>query len=704
MTTQKLSSEKLIDFSLFKNITRRRLSHILLAFLMNFFTISVSVMMVFDNYGDMLERYGKDYVISRAVNDMEGIMVLNLVFSIFFAIYLGIVTLSYMMKRRSAHFYHALPQKRETLYLTNVVSALVCAAIGAVINLVIATVELCVFQVAYKEVIAIFATLLFKNVVFFLAIYAITVFAGSFSGNGVVQFLMTLVITLYPLATYSGLIAMRELYADYFYPEFYFNESLQWISPFAYIIVNYLSEIKIFPTVISLLATAALILGGLVIYKKRAIENSERPIVFKKLGNVLKYMLMFTITMFSGMFFYAIGYSIFHIIFGFVCGAVLSFMLFNTILEKSPKAMFSGAKGLAIFLAAFAVYALVGCFDVLNIDEYVPSENNIAYANIDINGIEYDDSHFDDENTLSALSNLLEAQRDNNRKGVVYPVTENSYSFTVNAVMYTKLGIPIARTYRISKFTEGAQDFLKLYADDERMYDAYLKEMSEYLEFIENGYDAAYYINYKGNDRVEGDIERLLKIYTSEFGVANYGRLSTPSVGSIYIYNFYNTLATYSMRDYNNVNRIFSELPIYSDMTKTIEYIESLKVENESYEKVEAVEITQTTDYNETKTVGRIFDTRKLAENGNKNYVKNHLAGNLYEYPYLEISDGLKDELVNKLGDIKNSSSLLSRTFVAIDTDYVFVVIYPEKDEALYRNTYVFPRGFVTDEIRAMFK
>ena len=719
MTTPKLSSEKIFDFSFFKNLMRRRAVHVLLAFLVNFFTISVPIMMAYGNYDELFEQFGTENMINRAVNDMKGIMVLNLVFTLFFAVYLGIITLGYMMKRRSAHFYHALPQRRETLYVTSIASALLCAAIGAVANLIIAIIELVAFKVVFAEVVAVMATSLYKNLILFLAIYAVTVFAGTVSGSGVVQFLMTLVITLYPLATYFGVFAMREAFSDYFYPEFYFNAGVvQWLSPFAYAVLNYEGDIRVIPTVISILVTVALLFGGLLIYKKRAIENSERPIVFKKLGTVLKYMLMFTVTVFAGMFFLAIGYSLFHIIFGFVCGAVLSFMLFNTILEKSPKAMFQKPKGLLIFIAAFTVYALFWCFDVVNFDDYVPSENNILHAEIEVGNAGYENKNFDDKEIISALSVLLKNQNENNKKGIISPVSGGDARFRVNVVMYTKLGIPIARTYNISKFTDGAQEFLKLYADDPRMNEAYEKEIKGYIDAINKGYTADFSINFNGYHSVEGKLDEFFSVYVSEFGKANYDRLSMPSVGGVSIYSIYNVNGDRYDRyePYRgNTYSLFNELPIYEDMKATIAYIESLKViDNSTGEYVDRTDVVKDEEFVPTR--GYVFDTRKGATCGEVNceYVHDE---NLRWYPSKEISAEFAKELYEMLCPYYNSRTTLSRVFMAIDTDYVLAISFGGVDEEIqekygytestdcygYDNTYLFPKGYVPDEINAMF-
>lgn len=730
MTTRKLSSEKLLDFSLFKNMTRRRLPHILVAFLANFFSISVPFLFWM---GDRLSRYQRgtqtyDVFIERAAEDVQATLTFNLVMMFLLGIYFGIITLGYMMKRKSAHFYHALPQSRETLYTTSIVSALTSAAIGGAVNLVIALLEIAAHSMFAPEVLGVFFLLLTKNIIYFVIAYSITVFAGSFSGNGLVQFLMSLVILFYPVATYAGIVLMRGLYTTYFWADYYYGQDIvQWLSPAFYAAWNYWGEFQIFPTLLALLVCAVLLLGGMAIYRRRAIENSERPIVFKTLGTVLKFMLMFTVTMFAGLFFYAIGNSVFHMFFGFVSGAVLSFMLFNTILAKSPKAMFKGIKGLIVFAVAFALFVAVVGFDVFHYDDYIPAEDNLAFADIEIANAAYGEKRFDDPEMLTALSRLLKNQHENNEKGVLYPSVGNARtSFTVRAVLYTKIGLPVARDYRISKYTEGAEDFLRLYANDKRMAETYAAVTDTILEIAESGQAADVHVRTQtGHAEYENlNLVKLCTLYVKEFGIADYDRLSKPVVATIELYDLYNESGQYyslydllGTRDYS-----LSELPVYADMTETIEYLEIIPTYQAPTMYREDEEIIP------KLTFAAVYDTRE--------FVRGRVAANGYSttelgaYPYREISEetaevlGLLLEQYNKVGTTR------SNIFLAIDTDYVLRLCYGEfspTDEAevissyyygdaeveikqttdkseYVEQTYLFPKGYVPAEVKALFE
>lgn len=720
MTTRKLSSEKLLDKQLFRNMTRRRLPHVLVAFLANFFSISVPFMLWMGDLQSRLERgtYTYERFVEKTVDNVEATMIFNLVILFILGIYFGIITMGYMMRRRSAHFYHALPQKRETLYTTSIASALFCALLGGLATLVIAVIQLASFSMLAPEVLATFGILLAQNCLYFLISYAITVFAGSFSGGGLVQALMTLVIFFYPVATYAGVVLTRSLYSNYFWESYYYSEEImQWLSPVFYAGFNYLSEPRVLPILLALVAIVVLLLGGMAIYGKRAIENAEKPIMFAKLGTVIKFMLMFTVTVYAGLFFNAIGSTLFHTLFGYTCGAWLSFMLLNTILHKSPKAMFKGMKGIAVFAAAFTLFLAVCAFDVCRLDTYVPDENNLSRAEIRISNAEIDDEKFTDPEMLSALSTLLQNQLENNKKGVTPPLGDSKTRFTVMTVMYTKLGIPFARRYTVSKYTEGAEAFLRLYADDARMHEKYLKVADTVDRLIAEGYTARVQITGTSQSWNE-DLAEFWTIYKQEYGTANYDRLSRPVVAIAEMREFTNKAngdVYYSLYEFiDDLEYGWTEFPIYADMTGVIEYLQMQDAK---------LHVTYTNEYGAEQeavcAAAYLYDTRTLAKSSG---VFGTYAS-LSQYPMIE----LDTETGVALGDMLSTYRYhtVSRVFFAIDTSCVLQLVYGEPDNSKIRKiyyedeygikttvaaenayyneyTYVFPKGMVPENVKAM--
>ena len=683
MTTQKLFSERLLDGKLIGNLTRRRFPHVLVAFLVNFFTTSVPMMMTRREFSP--DIYTQAQIFENADSVLRLIFSINLIFMFVLGIYFGVVTMHYMMKRQSAQFWHALPQRRETLYFSSLVSALIAAAIGALINLLILLVLFSVYSLLGAAVMNLFWLLLFKNIVFFLAAYAVTVFAGSFSGSGVVQVLMSLVIQFYPLVTYSGMVMLRSTYAVYYDMDYYFSERiLSWLSPATYAAVHYEDGLSAFSLVCAVLAIAALILGTAVIYRRRAIENTEKTIVFKRLGTVIKYLLLFVVTIFAGLFFRAITSvsDMLWMIFGFISGALLGSMLLNTILHKTPKAMFHGFRGLTVFSVCFALYFIIFGVDILKMDEYVPDADAISYAEITVNNISFEDRRFDDPELLEMLSEMLENTVEFDAQDLLNPYDRDVAFFRISVVMHTKLGIPIAREYSVSKAVPKTQPFLERYANDPRL-NALLYEIDPMLEKYGNALRMTFSVQKNGEyTQFEAPVSEFLALYRAELGVLNYNRLRCPSLGEV---DFYSPTVIYTNPNsafptpendvWNEFRKIsLTTYPLYADMERTIAWLEAqiksvaggdVEIENRNEDRI---------------TGGLLLDTSELVPTSDQENNASYPYHLTEQYCLRYDSTALDAKEAQRLYDAYSATGQVSygltSAFLEIDTTQLLVVFW----------------------------
>lgn len=569
---QRLYSERLLDGKLFGNFTRRRMAHVLIAFLVNFFTVSVPLMMALPR---CLLALDAEEIVRRQVNRIEEAMVINLVFCFILGIYFGVVSTSYMMRRRSAYFWHALPEKRETLYTTSIVSALTCAAIGTLIGLAVTITVLATNSAMVSAVLSRFFALALKNLIYFAVTYAITVFAGSFTGNGVIQALMSLVVMFYPIALFYGVIILRDINVRYLDINYYLDTPLYiGSSPVTHAALYYLKGFSAVPTVLAVVSVALLLFAGLLIYRRRAIESSEQPIVFKKLGSVIKYLLITVVTVYVGLFFEVLGGGGW-MIFGFVCGGVLCSMLVNTILAKSPKAMFRGLRGLCIFAVAFALFFAVWGMDVFNTDDRVPSAESLSSVDVRVNRYRLGEHEYRiDGEEMNTVLKMLENQvaADDQNLFNLHSTVDGGV-FSLNIVMRTKLGIPIARSYVIDKTTEGARDFLRLYADS-GIVDKCFEENDELANTEKVSVNACMTLGYgKSTVDVKFDYAEFWALYRREIGALNYERLSAAPIGILRIENMY---IDGEYIGYSTMCLIANKLPLYEDMTETLAYLRAL--------------------------------------------------------------------------------------------------------------------------------
>ena len=703
---KRLSSERLFDTRLFGNALRRRMPHMLVAFLCAFFTLAVPLMMSLPD----AERwtYTLPELLARQLNDIQGTMMLNLVFVFPLGIYFGVVAMSYMMKRRSAYFWHALPQKRETLYVTSLAASLGCAALGSLVGIAAALVVLGAKGVM-AAALGSFLGYLLKNVLWFSVAFAVTVFAGSFSGSSVIQTLTSFVVMAYPIALYGGLLPLRGLYSRYYMQDYYFGlPFVAWLSPVYYAAMHFDDGFAVLPTVCACLAILALLVGALCIYRRRAVENAEKPIVFAKLGSVLKYLMVFIVTVYAGLFFEAVSGGGW-IFFGFACGGVLSFLLANTVLAKSPKAMLRGWQGLLVFAVVFALFFAVWSVDVFHTISSVPEAEDVTAAEVRISRIDKNTA-VTDRATIEALCTLVENQIAADRAPLQRTPAGDNGGFYLEVVLHKKLGIPVARSLYVYKSTGGAVEFLRAYADS-GVLDTLFAPGDELA--AAGDCTARAEVDLVGNESVtlEFDFTAFWQLYRRELGALCYERLSASPVGRV---NIWEIISNESKSMYNERRQLWTDLPLYADMTDTLAFLQ---------EAADTAGVVFTAEYGTLTgaTVLRMVATEAPeAERAEATAADTVLYqscrdvdySNAYGYPSVTLTAAEAEALLPYL---VRTYVPLSSIFVEIDPEYFVILNYErplDSEEQLKYDMEVtestvrcdFAAGFVPESIKNLLK
>ena len=178
------------------------------------------------------------------------------------------------------------------------------------------------------------------------------------------------------------------------------------------------------------------------IYKYRKIESAGTPVIHAKLGEILKYLILFPLTFLSGVIFEALGSGDAWLFFGFFFGAFLGFIFINLFLYRNPSKMFYGAKWLALFLVAFVLFFVVFGYNLLHHDRFVPDEDNVSVASVSIEGVEY---KFRDREVVFAVVEYADDMIEQATGG-------NSFSGFVDIELKTKLGFAYSKRVPICDF------------------------------------------------------------------------------------------------------------------------------------------------------------------------------------------------------------------------------------------------------------
>ncbi len=446
-------------------------------------------------------------------NFMESSSAVSLVLAVGFAVIISIVLCSYMNKLPSSYFYHSLPIRRESLFLTHYASGLVSFFVAFVFNGIVVTLILASF-INIPSVLAACLKILLKGVasslLWFVVFYTLTWLVGTMSGVSLIHFLCTAGVLYIVPVMYVSFYLWGSFYADRLYMDYYMSERLiENLSIGIRVFTSFYNKLTAFEVVSLICMTLVMIAVAMLIYRKRDTGNAEKAIVFPKVQSVVKYLVIFPATILGGMFFAALtDKNIGWMIFGHICGAFLSFMLMNTILNKSVKEMFKGIKRFGIYCAVFLVLAISVPIIVHGLENYTPS--GASSVELYIDGVKYE---FSENENVSAVASLERKISKNpgyelyedvaKYDGMVYDnlvydpsgpymvsVEEvykthyNIQNHSIRIVYRTLFGIPIAKTYYVGPyFAAYAKDEIRTLTDSDEFSENYAGISADTLDY-----------------------------------------------------------------------------------------------------------------------------------------------------------------------------------------------------------------------------
>lgn len=515
MTSQKSYSEsrspglfaaKYFNFSLM-----RSWPHLVFYFVVFLFTIPVPLMSGLRN----VRFYMYNNVYEMSVNAYTSVSMAVMFVSAFAGIFSGMTTMNYVNSKVSINFYHSLPLRREGHFITSVLVRYVNYILPLLLNILLGA---AVSGVMTGNIPLYFSTIFGSYfgyaLLFYSIIYFITLFAGMISGLGAVRFVLTLWILAAPFCVYAGVISSIGYFSSTFYTNYYFTPiNILHLSPVIRMVNLESYPMSTAEVIVYIIAAAVIAFLSCLLYLKRKSERSGDTVVYKTAGSIIKYVSMFLITLYTGMLFASFNSyrgDTFWLLFGFICGSILSFMLVNTILHKNPRMMFKGMKGFAVFAACFTAFFAVAGYDIFDFDSKLPPISMVSEIKVSTdNDLIFKDSG-DIEFILEQLDQYQFAARD--PKNTVYYAedttvkvsnkdeTNQQYVDILNRVIhnyglstetnvyaYIKLpfGITLAKNYLIN--ADFVLDLYKFIVESD--------ELDEYLKNVEINEDGYTYVN-----------------------------------------------------------------------------------------------------------------------------------------------------------------------------------------------------------------
>jgi len=534
----------------------------------------------------------------------------------------------YLNSRKQMDFYHSLPIKREKLFTTNYLAGVIFYLIPYTVSVILSVIVLGgMGYISYLNPTDLVTGYLF-NILLYLVVFTITVFAMILCGNLVVGLLGTTVFMLYG----PGLCLAYTGSMSYFYKNYYKLSQVDRLMRNTSPIFDFMMTNKVYPfsawrVVSYIVLTALLIVSCINLYKKRPSEASGRAMTFKNSRSMVKYPIVFLCTLISGIFFMSTGgRSMGWMIFGFVCGGVISHFIIEIIYHFDFKAIFKNIKGLGVFAVLFAIFISVPSFDMTGYDRKLPVGSDIK--NVKINIMQFNQNSYfmnrevirqvDYINRERAMLDRLTLSKQENidavlniaRMGVQNTAKEgNEYNASVGVEFELRNGSKITRKYGHLKSSEIEPYIISIFDTEEfkqNFYSLYSIDRNEVSMIVVEDLYARKGLDRSGQISDSGKIISLMDAVGGDIlkQKAQTMKTETPVM-----------LLTLTKGDPKEKTEWQVQVPVYPSFAQTIGILSSMGIETPKMITADMVDYINVNNYEYEKYINSSYEKdRVIAE------------------------------------------------------------------------------------------
>lgn len=307
----------------------------------------------------------------------------NHVFLLFVPVIIGALVFRYMQKSRSVSLYHSLPLTRASLYFNSVISSLILfispLLCTAIIMLLLNGFS---YLSAFYSVSLIFTWLLY-SLLFGIMFLLMSIFVGMFTGNSLAQLVFVYILNFLPMFLVESIrMNLKEvLFGFYTYSNVDFYNRM----PMVMLTNMRLKDLTPGLITIYILASVALLIGGLYAFKIRKPETAGDIITFKPIKPVFVYGVTVCATLLGGAYFLTMGKATFaYALFGYLISSLISYVIVQIITNRTIKVLhtYKGYLGFALILAIMAICIK---FDFIGYINKIPNPADVEETYIGYN-------------------------------------------------------------------------------------------------------------------------------------------------------------------------------------------------------------------------------------------------------------------------------------------------------------------------------
>ena len=293
---------------------------------------------------------------------------------------------SYLFNKQQLDFYHALPVRRQKLFIIRWVNGVLFYIVPALIFSLLCLIVLAAFGFFNASMLFAVGTGFLHNLLIFFVVYHTAIFFCMLSGHILVSLGLLSIFSIYMFMIVELIPTfMSVYYTTYQNYSYGLSGYLSYLAP-AYLVCKLLNVTTLPLLGYAVIFATVLFFGSIILYLRRPSETAGKAIAFSGLQPVIRVLIVVPVAIYIGLAFgqLASGSRAFWSIFGLLLFAVLIHMILNVIFAFDIHAALQHRKELAFSAIISVLFISVFAFNILKLDDQIPAQNSVEAVYMDL--------------------------------------------------------------------------------------------------------------------------------------------------------------------------------------------------------------------------------------------------------------------------------------------------------------------------------
>ncbi len=357
-----------------------------IVFLLGLVAATLMLQSIVINHGDISANYLQTRLNQETAMLFNSSNLLLSLVAITGAVICALQGFSYLFNKQQLDFYHALPVRRQKLFIIRWANGVLFYVVPALIFSLLCLIVLAAFGLFNAPMLFAVGTGFLHNLLIFFVVYHTAIFFCMLSGHILVSLGLLSIFSIYMFMIVELIPTfMSVYYTTYQNYSYGLSGYLNYLAP-AYLVYKLLNITTLPLLGYAVIFATVLFFGSIILYLRRPSETAGKAIAFSGLQPVIRVLIVVPVAIYIGLAFgqLASGSRAFWSIFGLLLFAVLIHMILNVIFAFDIHAALQHRKELAFSAIISVLFISVFAFNILKLDDQIPAQNSVEAVYMDL--------------------------------------------------------------------------------------------------------------------------------------------------------------------------------------------------------------------------------------------------------------------------------------------------------------------------------